>query len=508
MTGRVQTLRSNVAGNRPTGRAPGELYVNWPDKQLGVVDSTATAVDLLAVRFFSPNTSYNQGDYVVQGGKLYTAKAAVPPGAFTASQWALTGGNVNVGDAPPATPDIGTMWFDSAGGQLYVWYNDGNTTQWVIATNAAKTDLSALLPLAGGTMTGPLTLAADPVNPMDATTKQYTDSLVRARNRIINGDMMVDQRNGGVPVNPWVGGYAIDRWRCNVTTNPASKGQAGQSINKATFPAPLNLGIQAYLGYQCLTAYPTPVAADQLYFTQFIEGCNFNDANWGVAGALPITLEFWAFSSLTGMFAGSIRGPTNRSYVFTYNLPTAQTWTKIKMVIPGDVAGGTWAVAATAASMFLSFSMCAGSTFQTPPNTWIAGNFFSASGAVNVLGTAQATFYVANVAVMVGVPPNAEPEFRKYSDSLIDCLRYYNKPDMTFIVTGYNNASAANYASWLYPVAMRAVPTVTPTAFGSAVNCSGLTVPSASATGFRASATVTAAGNATINFTATIEADF
>ena len=49
MTGRVQTLRSTVAGNRPTGRQPGELYVNWADNQFGVINASSAAQDLLAI---------------------------------------------------------------------------------------------------------------------------------------------------------------------------------------------------------------------------------------------------------------------------------------------------------------------------------------------------------------------------------------------------------------------------------------------------------------------------
>ena len=55
------------------------------------------------------------------------------------------------------------------------------------------------LPLTGGTLTGPLTLAGNPVGVLDAAPKQYVDaqSLYPHDNRIINGDMRIDQRNGG-----------------------------------------------------------------------------------------------------------------------------------------------------------------------------------------------------------------------------------------------------------------------------------------------------------------------
>jgi hypothetical protein len=138
MTGRVQTLRSNVTGNRPPGgHLPGELYVNWPDGQLGVVNASSANQDLIPVTFFSTTANYSTGNFVVQAGQLYRATQAVSAGVFNASQWTQVGGSVSVGDTLPTNPQPGGLWWDSVGGQLYVYYNDGNTTQWVPATNLA-----------------------------------------------------------------------------------------------------------------------------------------------------------------------------------------------------------------------------------------------------------------------------------------------------------------------------------------------------------------------------------
>lgn len=134
MPNQVLALRSATAGIRPGGRLPGELYVNWPDKQLGVIDNTSSPLDLLAIRFFSSTTSYNPGDYVVNSGVLYSAKNAITPGPFNSLQWLVSGGTVVVSDNPPVPTD-GLLWFDSVGSQLYVQYNDGSSSQWVVAVN-------------------------------------------------------------------------------------------------------------------------------------------------------------------------------------------------------------------------------------------------------------------------------------------------------------------------------------------------------------------------------------
>jgi hypothetical protein len=138
MTGRVQTLRSSVAGSRPTGRQPGELYVNFADSQLGVVNATSAAQDLIGVTYFSTTSAYVVGQFVIQAGQLYRCVNATGPGAFTPIAWGQIGGSIVVGDSPPANPQPGTLWWDSVGGQLYVLYNDGNTVQWVIVVNTAN----------------------------------------------------------------------------------------------------------------------------------------------------------------------------------------------------------------------------------------------------------------------------------------------------------------------------------------------------------------------------------
>jgi microcystin-dependent protein len=151
-TDKVQILRSNIAGHRPpAGHQPGELYVNWPDSQFGVVNGLNNNQDLIAVRFFSNLTSYNVGDHVVNSGNIYKASVTVPPGTFNPLQWIMISPQISMSAAPPPNPIQGQLWWGSNDGQLYVYYNDGNSSQWVVANNFNG---GAYLPLLGGTITG------------------------------------------------------------------------------------------------------------------------------------------------------------------------------------------------------------------------------------------------------------------------------------------------------------------------------------------------------------------
>ena len=55
--------------------------------------------------------------------------------AFVQSAISANAAAISVGDTPPSAPAQGEGWWDSAGGQLYLWYNDGTSAQWVPAAN-------------------------------------------------------------------------------------------------------------------------------------------------------------------------------------------------------------------------------------------------------------------------------------------------------------------------------------------------------------------------------------
>jgi hypothetical protein len=61
-------------------------------------------------------------------------------GSAADAAWAAGGGaGISIGDTPPASPQVGQQWFDSVGGNTYLWFNDGTSTQWVPASNQPST---------------------------------------------------------------------------------------------------------------------------------------------------------------------------------------------------------------------------------------------------------------------------------------------------------------------------------------------------------------------------------
>jgi hypothetical protein len=268
------------------------------------------------------------------------------------------------------------------------------------------------------------------------------------RNRIINGAMVIDQRNAGA--SGTAGAYTVDRWFYE--PSQATKGTWQQNAGSVTPP----VGFTNYLGFTSSSAY-TLLSSDYFNFQQKIEGFNTADLGWGTANAKTITVSAWVYSSLTGTFGGTIRNSAaNYSYPFTYSIPSANTWTQISVTIAAPTAG-TWVGATNGVGLLLAFSLGTGSTFSGTAGAWAAGNFLSATGATSVVGTNGATFYITGVQLEVGTQATSF-EYRQYGTELNLCQRYYN-PN-TYGTAGFTYSATTGVMTFNLPVAMRTVPTL------------------------------------------------
>jgi len=239
------------------------------------------------------------------------------------------------------------------------------------------------------------------------------------KNRLINGAMVISQRNGTSSVtvtNTSATTYSMDRFYTYGTV--ASKFSFQQNAGSVTPPT----GFINYLGCTSLSAYSVG-ASDNFLFGQYIEGFNVADFDFGKATAKTVTLSFWARSSLTGTFGGSlINNASNRSFVFTYTISTANTWEYKTITIAGDTSG-TW-LTDNNTGIAVNFSIGSGSTFSTTAGSWVTGNFLNATGATSVVGTKGATFYITGVQLEKGSTATSF-DYRPFGTELQLCQRYY-----------------------------------------------------------------------------------
>jgi hypothetical protein len=284
------------------------------------------------------------------------------------------------------------------------------------------------------------------------------------KNRIINGNMAIDQRNAGASVTPTaIGAYtysSVDRlW---YLISQSSKFTIQQNAGAITPPN----GFSNYVGVTS-SAATSVGSGDYFWIGQSIEGFNTSDFSWGTANAKTVTLSAWVYSSLTGTFGGSLyNSASNYFYPFTYTISSANTWTQISITVTGPTSG-TWVGATNGVGVRVLFNLGAGSTYTGTANAWASGSAYAPTGAVNVVSTNGATFYITGVQLEKGSVATSF-DYRPYGTELDLCYRYYYKiksagTSFSGLGVGYNGNTTTAYNITSFPVTMRTRPTAVET---------------------------------------------
>lgn len=273
------------------------------------------------------------------------------------------------------------------------------------------------------------------------------------KNRIINGNMVIDQRNAGASITFNDGVYVVDRF--GSACSQASKATAQQSTTAPT-------GFTNSIQITSSSAYSV-AAGDFFNLYQNIEGLNVFDFAWGTANAQPITISFWVRSSLTGTFGGSISNSgLSRSYPFTYTISAANTYEYKTITIPGDTSG-TW-LTTNGIGLRVYFGLGVGTTYSGTAGAWAATRYQSATGAVSLVGTNGATWNLSGLQLEKGSV--ATPfEFRSIGQELALCQRYLE------LISSFEGSTIPSGQTgrlvYSFKVTKRASPTV---ALGAASN--------------------------------------
>jgi hypothetical protein len=283
------------------------------------------------------------------------------------------------------------------------------------------------------------------------------------RNRIINGDMRIDQR-GATQTNPNPA-YVTDRWNA-VTYGSATVAQS------STAPTGFTNSL-----LWTTTSATAPSAGQWAALMQGIEGYNIVDLDWGSATAKTVTLSFWVRSSTTGTYSvgignatttGDVPGTQTRSFVSTYIINAANTWEQKTIVIAGDTTG-TW-LKTNGLGICVTFDCGSGSTYQTGTlNTWQAGSKFRATGSVGINNTSSGNLYITGVQLEKGSAASAFEQLH-YGHQLALCYRYnyvwYRRgasSDSNIALPGVGSFYGATsvYTNITFPVTMRTTPSLT-----------------------------------------------
>ena len=342
----------------------------------------------------------------------------------------------------------------------------GSTTRYGSVVSSSYTaETTITVTVDSGSLSASHSLAA--LSAIDGSSNQLPGAQQSfLRNRIINGDMRIDQRNAGGAVIPTTSTFTLDRWQFQATQ--ASKMSIQQTTSVVNGPP----GFPNYMSIQTTTAFSV-AAGDYFAMRTAIEGQNMSDYAWGTANAKTVTLSFYAWASVSGTYGGAIsNNALNRSYPFSYTVHAPATWQLITVTIPGDTTG-TWTVDNTV-GLNLYFGLGSGATFAGTAGAWAAANYVTSTGATSVVGTLSRALLITGVQLEAGSA--ATPyERRQYGTELALCQRYYEKSydlatvpgtaaaanPVLFFVGGFASASLSGGCAVSFAARKRTNPTVT-----------------------------------------------
>jgi hypothetical protein len=276
------------------------------------------------------------------------------------------------------------------------------------------------------------------------------DNYGMLKNRIINGAMVIDQRNAGAAVTT-TGFYPVDRFSVENVTDGTFSAQQDSTAS---------VGFVKSLKFTTTSADASLSASQYTRIRHEIEGYNVADLGWGTANAKTVTLSFWVNCSLTGTFGGVLRNSdASRSYPFSYTITSANTWEYKTITVAGDTTG-TW-LTTNGKGLTVIFGLGVGSDFSGTAGAWASANYMSATGATSVIGTNGATFYITGVQLEVGTQATSF-EYRQYGTELALCQRYcyvvsQAVSNSRIFGFNYNASSAVTRAN--FPVQTRVAPT-------------------------------------------------
>jgi hypothetical protein len=243
------------------------------------------------------------------------------------------------------------------------------------------------------------------------------------RNRIINGDMRIDQRGpSSISVSGTV--YSVDRWQLYCVSASGSVSTGQRTLTAAD--TPYQLGFRNSLRSTVTSAVILSGTNGTNYILprQYIEAYNISDLNWGTSFGSPVTVSFWFYANAGGVYCSSIRTTTSSATFNTNFSALPNVWTYVTYTVPSPPNG-----TAINTGNLSGFELYIGNYNAYAPipavNTWStsfpyqvapqtanwwnnAGNYIEFTGVQLEKGTVATPF-----------------EFRPYATELALCQRYY-----------------------------------------------------------------------------------
>lgn len=237
------------------------------------------------------------------------------------------------------------------------------------------------------------------------------------KNAIINGDFQVWQEGTSFAAMA-NGQYVADNWqyqKVGAMVHTGSRSTDVPTIVQAGRKIPYSILID------CTTVDAAIAAGDLTQLITFVEGYNFVN----IAG-VGLCHQFWHKHTKVGTYCAAYRNAgVDRSFVREYTQAVSDTWELATVLVEASPPAGTWDYT-NGIGMYVSFTLAAGTTYQTLAGAWQTGNFFATANQVNACDSVANNFMLAGVQLEKGSVAT-EFDVRTFADELALCQRYYEK---------------------------------------------------------------------------------
>jgi hypothetical protein len=467
------TSRLALAGGTMTGAlvlsADPAANLNPVTLQYYNAHASATTPLMNAVAAIGTSLNFARADHVHPSDttRLTDAPADSKTYGRLNNAWAQVATATPISDTPPGGPQIGSAWFDSVGLQQYIYYNDGNSNQWVPVVNQAASVTAAL---------------------STAQTDQTIQNNV-GRNLLHNSMFNIQQRGTG----PWTTGtgtYTCDRWRISGSLDTFSYSMA--TLTDADRAA---IGDEAarFSLQNVFTGSATANAYNQI--RQAVEGVR------RLSGKTAI-ISFYARAS-----SGTPKiGLSYQQSFGTGGSPSASVYNSIGAT---SNLNATW----TRYSFTVSYPSASGKTLGTNGDDFSELTFTYSdvsNQASTGVGQQSGTVQLWGVQLEIGSVATPLEKIDPQQD-LAKCQRFYQTiANITIInATASGNFGGSIPQTYVFPVQMRAIPSTSGITYNGGSPNGGISYASLSASGFQfySSSAITGGIGNYNNFSGYVSAD-
>lgn len=302
---------------------------------------------------------------------------------------------------------------------------------------------------------------------VNLSTGEVQSGHIQFRNRIINGDMRVNQygSNAITGTGSSTSFGCVDRFK--ISYSITTGGLTQNKIILSASDTPYQTGFKYSYRVTASTA-----CSSYLWILpmQVIEDFNAYDFMWGTVYGIPVTLSFWLKTNIAinGNIPITIRNYGYYDYCYNVDISVVSSgnWQYVSLIIPPPPSGSSWYMSASNNGSIEVMIGGYTNVRTSTSNTWININHISTNNSTNIWATLNN--YVEFTGVQLEKGTKATPfEFRPYSIELALCQRY------VYAITGGGTVGTSIYVGRAIcqatnvhlldiplPVPMRAIPAI------------------------------------------------